>query len=577
MVGNMEHLRRRHSLKVNTPNPKMTLYAKKMNATMPHSRGIEPVGCLAKTTRNGTNSSGPACSYEDFYYLKKNERLDTELQEDDNKPVVAKRESDDKRRKLLFLLEVASNPDISGSDNISSHPSPEASISLFPQYRSSCTQEIKCEEDYYNNRRIQYSLSTYNSGQGIQQAVTEAKAMRAKSSTVSLVSTSERPSSLLSPNIAGTKKSTHIISDSATDCSFLPRPKAQPKPQPPRRRHDQKRTFPEKLLDVLSRKDCESAITWLPYGNSFVIVSPKKFVIDVLPKYFKEAKFESFTRKLTRWGYKRITKEKNTVAYTHKFFRRDCPELCKMMSSGRKENPHQLMSTVAGHSSLKPFFPTPTPAPARSPMLDDYIRYALNGSDTAECNTRCDKNGLSYTTKVSNKNFLWSPSTFPDKPNSIGAGHQKGLYPSEKLLGKIHCHHSFGEIPKRNGIISTPSSSLLFLKGLLVPGTMERSLINGITDTQLKPNAALTMFYNRKMREITTLYSGHLASKRRGPVTPKPLATLLYKSTCSNIQQHGEKHLSYFHHSRQSKISQQQDLHYRQGIPQQRSFSPSSA
>jgi len=92
-------------------------------------------------------------------------------------------------------------------------------------------------------------------------------------------------------------------------------------------------TFAEKLMDILSTKDNEDFITWFPEGNSFTIVSKGQLERDILPKYFKEAKFQSFVRKLYRWGFRRISDSPKDTIFYHPMFLRDRPELCSRMRS----------------------------------------------------------------------------------------------------------------------------------------------------------------------------------------------------------------------------------------------------
>ncbi|EEC50281.1 predicted protein [Phaeodactylum tricornutum CCAP 1055/1] len=93
------------------------------------------------------------------------------------------------------------------------------------------------------------------------------------------------------------------------------------------------KSFPQKLMDILSNEDNTEIISWLPHGNGFIINKKKTFANDVLPKYFKASKFTSFTRKLNRWGFTRVPRGPETGAYFHKLFRRDKPELCLQMTS----------------------------------------------------------------------------------------------------------------------------------------------------------------------------------------------------------------------------------------------------
>jgi len=111
-----------------------------------------------------------------------------------------------------------------------------------------------------------------------------------------------------------------------------------------------KQTFAQKLMHILSLRECHDAIRWMPNGCAFCIVDPKELLDSVLPKYFKEAKYTSFTRKLNRWGFKHFTlptstepsAEKEMSIYTHEKFLRDNPALCQQMDGGhRSRNSHK--------------------------------------------------------------------------------------------------------------------------------------------------------------------------------------------------------------------------------------------
>ena len=54
-------------------------------------------------------------------------------------------------------------------------------------------------------------------------------------------------------------------------------------------------------MEILSNEEYIDIIHWLPHGKGFIIADKKLFADVVLPKYFKKAKFTSFTRKLNRW------------------------------------------------------------------------------------------------------------------------------------------------------------------------------------------------------------------------------------------------------------------------------------
>jgi len=99
-------------------------------------------------------------------------------------------------------------------------------------------------------------------------------------------------------------------------------------------------TFPERLMELLENEEVKNAMWWLPGGDAFTIV-PRLFPEMVLNKYFQGTKFESFTRKLNRWGFKRVAGQRvpqNTIAYHHPMFQQGSPELVKKMRSGRKRD-----------------------------------------------------------------------------------------------------------------------------------------------------------------------------------------------------------------------------------------------
>ena len=71
-------------------------------------------------------------------------------------------------------------------------------------------------------------------------------------------------------------------------------------------------------MNLLSAKRFKHIIDWLPHGQSFLVYDKKKFTETVLSIYFRGTKYTSFTRKLNRWGFKRIRKGTETGAYSNK-------------------------------------------------------------------------------------------------------------------------------------------------------------------------------------------------------------------------------------------------------------------
>lgn len=88
--------------------------------------------------------------------------------------------------------------------------------------------------------------------------------------------------------------------------------------------------FPFKLMKVLSDEQHAHIISWMPSGRSFIILRPKAFETDVLPKIFKSAKYSSFTRKLSRWGFIRC--DEGTGEFRHPKFQKGRIDLVEKMA-----------------------------------------------------------------------------------------------------------------------------------------------------------------------------------------------------------------------------------------------------
>jgi len=89
--------------------------------------------------------------------------------------------------------------------------------------------------------------------------------------------------------------------------------------------------FPQRLMELLNEPSNHDAIIWLPHGKAFLIIDRQKFSTKVLPKYFRKTKYASFTRKLNRWNFSRITQGQDLGTYYHEFFQRGQEALCIQM------------------------------------------------------------------------------------------------------------------------------------------------------------------------------------------------------------------------------------------------------
>ncbi|KAL3789629.1 hypothetical protein HJC23_003178 [Cyclotella cryptica] len=97
--------------------------------------------------------------------------------------------------------------------------------------------------------------------------------------------------------------------------------------------------FPAKLHRMISNPANSQAITWQYHGRAWKVID-KKFLVDVvIPKYFLQTRYESFTRQLSGWGFKRLYQSgPDYQCYYHECFLRGLPHLTRLM---KRVEPHQ--------------------------------------------------------------------------------------------------------------------------------------------------------------------------------------------------------------------------------------------
>ena len=117
-------------------------------------------------------------------------------------------------------------------------------------------------------------------------------------------------------------------------------------------------------MEILDNDNYADIIAWLPHGRGFVIFRKKAFELKILPKHFhKQSKFSSFTRKLNRWSYVRVTRGPETGSYYNDFFQRDGHRLCMQMSC-------QSSTKFSGASTSNVVAPDFSRLPAVVPSVD---------------------------------------------------------------------------------------------------------------------------------------------------------------------------------------------------------------
>jgi len=152
------------------------------------------------------------------------------------------------------------------------------------------------------------------------------------------------------------------------------------------------KSFPQILQDILATQEYQPIVHWLPDGFSFIIADKQQFSDVILPKYFREALFHSFVRKLNRWGFRRVKSrhkgEESSFANVN--FVRDKPWLCLKMKCNSKPTYHKGPSTKknAAGSANKLAKAARIVVPARAPprslsaggMVDASRAFVATGS-----------------------------------------------------------------------------------------------------------------------------------------------------------------------------------------------------
>jgi len=86
--------------------------------------------------------------------------------------------------------------------------------------------------------------------------------------------------------------------------------------------------FPARLHKMLSESKNEDVIAWMPHGRAWKILNKERLKSEVLPNYYVCKKYESFSRQLNGWGFKRLHQSGTDLGcYYHESFLRDLPKL----------------------------------------------------------------------------------------------------------------------------------------------------------------------------------------------------------------------------------------------------------
>mmetsp|Transcript_5358 Transcript_5358/g.6519 ORF Transcript_5358/g.6519 Transcript_5358/m.6519 type:complete len:108 (-) Transcript_5358:390-713(-) len=103
-------------------------------------------------------------------------------------------------------------------------------------------------------------------------------------------------------------------------------------------------------MEILAHKEYEDIVTWLQDGKSFKILKPKEFTAVILPKHLKEAKYSTFKRKMSCWGFQREQEKVQggnakcyglITTFSHPFFQRNRADLLDKVTFSKKSPPNR--------------------------------------------------------------------------------------------------------------------------------------------------------------------------------------------------------------------------------------------
>jgi hypothetical protein len=139
-------------------------------------------------------------------------------------------------------------------------------------------------------------------------------------------------------------------------------------------------------MKVLSTKTNADVIAWMPSGKSFSILDSKRFISDVLPGTFKQAKLSSFTRKLHRWGFLRHYRGEESGAYYHENFQKGRLDLVEAMTCNKQDTTQPPAASMPLERQREQ--PPAAPKPSASSAANMPMRRPSTALETALARSR---------------------------------------------------------------------------------------------------------------------------------------------------------------------------------------------
>ncbi len=120
---------------------------------------------------------------------------------------------------------------------------------------------------------------------------------------------------------------------------------ADPAPDTRRNRGGVTEPFPDKLhrmLNAVEREGLSDVVSFFSHGRAFAIHKTRRFVSEIMPRFFRQSRLTSFQRQLNLYGFRRISQGPDNGGYYHELFLKGRMGLCVNMKRVKVKGQHKL-------------------------------------------------------------------------------------------------------------------------------------------------------------------------------------------------------------------------------------------
>jgi|AntRauTorckE5430_2_1112549.scaffolds.fasta_scaffold09617_2 hypothetical protein len=230
-----------------------------------------------------------------------------------------------------------------------------------------------------------------------------------------------------------------------------------------------------------------SIARWSKDGKSFVVIDPKAFEINVLPSLFKTSQFESFVRKLCRWGFAkrsgtacRFGMMPTSIWFCHPAFQKGKFALCSTdvrCNSKVDSQASRTLLNLAEDETHRSMFPQSVDFSRRNTMhgasaLDDTPSAA--GTAYNDVNDGRRRMSAPQSLNASQRSLAARQENPMCNPSMTNASSMPGLY-EQRLLAQQQQHQSLANGNHRQQLLR---SSQMDQRQLLLEDPSTMSLLN---------------------------------------------------------------------------------------------------